>query len=469
MPTSAPAILTPISTCTPPSPTRAWHTSPHPYLPLLATASSDKAIRIYSLTSFTLLSTITGGHKRSVRACAWKPGLRSDRESVLATGSFDASAGIWKGDNSRQKVGGGVVGEAAGEGLLGGGGAAGDGDDGDDNEEEDDEDYRFAVVLEGHESEIKSVAWSCRGTFLATCSRDKSVWIWETLDSSGGGAGRLGGDGADDEDNLETVAVLQEHEGDVKSVAWHPSEENCLCSGSYDDVARVWREDADGEWSCVGVCEGHAGTVWCVAWEPPLRPEGGEVGRAADGEGLRTDGASRENGERQEEDARSGPRIITSSADQTVRLWRRKPKPRPKPATGPRIPSVIRSTSDEEEWYEEDRLPPAHDRAIYTVDWSTASGRVVTCSGDGKVVVYEEREVDEAEDVVMMDGDGEVADKAGRSSRWSVVAELEAAHGVYEINHVCWARRCDRRKRFDAEEVIVTTGDDGEVKVWEVP
>ncbi len=127
----------------------AWHISWNPTKPLLATCSADKYVRLYTYTanfppSFSLHTSIPTGHTKTVRGIAWSPS-----GSTLATASFDTNIGIWKRERQGEDDE-----EAAGE-------------------------WECIGILEGHETECKSVAWSSSGNLLASCSRDKTVWVWE--------------------------------------------------------------------------------------------------------------------------------------------------------------------------------------------------------------------------------------------------------------------------------------------------
>jgi WD40 repeat protein len=121
---------------------RCWHLSLHSTLPLLSSSSTDQTVNIYDTSTSSLVTTLKGQHSRSIRASSWKPST----QPVLATASFDGSAGIWHPECED--------GEESGE-------------------------WECVATLEGHENECKCVAWSFDGRYLATCSRDKSVWVWE--------------------------------------------------------------------------------------------------------------------------------------------------------------------------------------------------------------------------------------------------------------------------------------------------
>ncbi|KLJ08819.1 hypothetical protein EMPG_15749 [Blastomyces silverae] len=485
MPTNPSPAITLLSPLTPPSLERTWLSAPHPRLPFVATCSADKTVRIYSLQNFTLLSTISGGHKRSVRSCAWKPLVKG--ESVLATGSFDATVGVWRrwdgygrgGDDDRMAV---VEADAGNN----------DGDAHSNNEEEDDEEWRFAVLLDGHDSEVKSLSWSPAGALLATCSRDKSIWIWEDLD--------------DGDNNFETVAVMQEHTGDVKWVSWHPTEE-CLASASYDDTIRLWREDID-DWGQVACLRGHAGTVWCVEWESgeaecTLPVSASVDGGEEDGEET-ADITETRRKQWIERRTLAGPRLVSCSDDRTIRIWDKQTRPpTTSQNTGPSsMPSIIRPTDTDEKWLEQSQLPSRHDLSVYSVAWSKRSGLIASTGADGRIVVYQERFVN-AEKAVEestatnanadmdmdtplspADNNIEKNDENAQSqsqsqsqpgtpaatprTEWHVLAMIDAAHGIYEVNHICWALRADRGRKEggEEEEVLISTGDDGCVKVW---
>lgn len=118
-----------------------------------------------------------------------------------------------------------------------------------------DGEWSVVTTLEGHENEVKCCAWAASGTVLATCGRDKTVWIWETGDTNAFG---------EDEDSFECVAVLTDHTQDVKHVAWHPSEQ-ILASGGYDNLICLFHNDGD-EWASFATLSGHTSTVWDVAF-----------------------------------------------------------------------------------------------------------------------------------------------------------------------------------------------------------
>lgn len=370
----------------------------------------------------------------------------------LVSGSFDATAGLWRWDGD---VTGGSAEIVLETDISAHGCTTGDEDNGHANDIGDRE-WEFTLVLEGHDSEVKSCAFSPSGAFLATCSRDKSVWIWEDIGSS------------EAEDEWETIAVLNEHEGDVKAVAWCPDvpgrnsrrqySSDVLASASYDNTARIWREDSDGEWVCVAVLDGHAGTVWGIEWEP--RPNQDRF-----------------------------PRLLTYSADGSIRLWELKDAPDDEDGISPEtglgalggVPNTMRR-SLREEWRCTALLPAAHDRDIYSVAWSKATGLIASTGRDGKVALYRERcspvaspgpPISATNTQLRNETSADKADGAATIPplrvHWDLLAVFPNAHGPFEVNHITWSRRFDAESGARGlEEMLITTGDDGVVRSWQV-
>ncbi|KAL7947157.1 WD40-repeat-containing domain protein [Trichoderma barbatum] len=419
---------------------RAWVSIPHPNLPLIATAHG-KNVTVFSLSTLSSHSVLADGHSRSVRSVAWKPSL-PPHNLCLITGSFDSSAGVWRwakgsgesddysaSDLSQDMTGGAVNDDPTKAG-----------------------DWDYNLVLEGHDSEIKGCAFSPSGAYLATCSRDKSIWIWEDIAST------------ESEDDWETVAVLNEHEGDVKAVAWCPDvpgrnnvgqryySVDVLASASYDNTARIWREDSDGEWVCVAVLQGHQGTVWGVEWEP--RPKNNGF-----------------------------PRLMTFSADGTIRVWALEQGEDKNDGDGSAmsqdrlggIPSTMRR-SFREEWHCTAVLPKVHDKDVYSVSWSAESGLVASTGSDGVVALYKEDsdgvstpQATQGENAADGPPQSNHQNPAARGPQWQLLTTVPNAHGPYEVNHITWCRRYDAgSKRRGEEEMLVTTGDDGVIQPWQV-
>jgi WD40 repeat protein len=97
---------------------------------------------------------------------------------------------------------------------------------------------------------------------------------------------------------------------------------------------------------------------------------------------------------------------------------------------------------------------------VYSVSWSADTGLVASTGSDGIVAVY-------AED---SSTGGETEDGgSGSSSNWRVLGTVSNAHGPYEVNHITWCKRFDSGAEHKGkEEMLITTGDDGVVRPWQV-
>jgi WD40 repeat protein len=140
----------------------AWAVAFNPTRPIIASCSTDRTVRLYQYhlesnpPRVEYLKTISTNHTKSIRSISWAPSGKT-----LATGSFDSSVAVWEEVDPDQEDGEGVERRGGDDNVSG------------------DKEWECVTTLEGHESECKSVAFSSDGALLASCSRDKSVWVWE--------------------------------------------------------------------------------------------------------------------------------------------------------------------------------------------------------------------------------------------------------------------------------------------------
>ncbi|GAA5988077.1 hypothetical protein JCM10908_002053 [Rhodotorula pacifica] len=388
---------------------RAWHLAWNPAQPILASCSTDKSVRLYSYSPtngddtdasgpyrFSLKSAIPNCHSRTVRSLEFSP-----TGATLATASFDATVGIWC-----------QVSEAGLDDGGGGGGGEGEGSNSPDNE------WEAVDPLEGHESECKSVAWSADGRLLASCSRDKSVWVWEAIGPA----------------DFECLAVLMEHSQDVKCVTWHPTDE-LLASASYDDTIKLYAADPyDDEWQCIHTLASHTATVWTLAFSPCGR----YLASAGDDlvikfwERISLSSEKKDLGELGEATRTEGGRMGPWSAG------------------GVRI-----GMKEKWRWEERGQIEDAHERTIYSLDWKEGGvdrkegglGRIVSAGGDGRINVFQMLEPSKApaapattvdSDETTVADDAATTPTSSLNPRHILLTQIEDAHGVSDVNHVSW-------------------------------
>lgn len=381
---------------------------PHELSYTLATCSADKTVKLWTVSSVvttsaplatiaTLKTTLDGSHTGTVRRVCFSPD-----GTLLASASFDKTVVVWNASEVQHTD------------QLG------------DETEAGDEMGAPLTVLEGHESEVKGVAWNPSGNgILATCGRDKTVWFWEQQ----GGLGD-GGQAPDlhpvdlvDMIDFEVIDVKHGHEQDVKSIVWHPSGE-ILVSVSYDDSIKFWRESEDtDEWECVRtVSNAHKSTIWDVRFDE----EGGYM--------------------------------VTCGDDCCVKVW----------AVGVETRDEVGYGSRELQCACVATVSGYHDRPVYSVDVvRDDAGRLLVASGGGddaivvvQVDVCRVAGVYDASDLTNS-AVGEINIRRDSPASVAVKSIVHGAHGQ-DVNCVRWRPR----QGEDDAYVLASCGDDGDVRIW---
>jgi WD40 repeat protein len=309
----------------------------------LATASRDRAVRVWDADTFQLIGHPLTGHTEYVTSVAFSPdGHR------LASASYDRTVRLWDAD----------TGQAIGQPLVAhtqwvetvafspdGHRLASAGRDHTIRLWNADTGQPMGLPLTGHTDTVTRVAFSPDGHRLASASYDSTVRLWdadtgqpigpplnghhnqvESVSFSPDGH-RLVSGSADatiriwDADTGQPIGLpLNGHDGNVQSVSFSPDGHR-LVSGSADDTVRIW--DADSGQPIGESLTGHRNTVWSVAFSP----DGRHIASGSSDNTLRIWNADMQPLTGHQGNVRSvafspdGHRLASASDDRTVRLW----------------------------------------------------------------------------------------------------------------------------------------------------
>lgn len=341
--------------------------------------------------SWQLQSTLDGVQSRTIRSVHFAP---ISRPLVIASASFDGTIAIWEQQLTCAKSTSSTT-----DAVV---------------------DWECTTELQGHENEVKCVRWNATGSLLATCGRDKTIWIWEAyLPGTIGGGPVISTMGHKQLEaptvttsSFECISVLNGHEGDVKHIQFACSHDQfgdgseILLSASYDDTIRIWAEE-DGDWYCaLSISSVHTSTIWTLTIAP------------------------------------SATRFVSGSADQSLAIYKCF-TPEELRLRDTESGQQLETSRKKATWECVGKLPNAHSSTIYCVDYAPARashGRIVSCGADNRIQIYRE-----------------VSTSTPEQPLFVVDTSVTVLTGG-DINCVRW-------HPYDGS-VLASTSDDGSVRIW---
>ncbi|XP_017051908.1 protein HIRA homolog [Drosophila ficusphila] len=122
---------------------------------------------------------------------------------------------------------------------------------------------KMLCQMDQHLACVNCVRWSQNGQNLASGSDDKLIMIWRKC---AGSSGVFGSGGMQkNHESWKCFYTLRGHDGDVLDLAWSPNDVY-LASCSIDNTVIIW--DAQAFPHAVATLKGHTGLVKGVSWDP---------------------------------------------------------------------------------------------------------------------------------------------------------------------------------------------------------
>lgn len=115
---------------------------------------------------------------------------------------------------------------------------------------------KLFAQIDSHLHCVNAVRWSNSGNFLASAGDDQLIMIW-TL------SGRHAGPGPTEQ--YRTVSTLRSHSGDILDLSWS-HDDQWLASCSVDNMIVIWNTQRWPE--IVTTLKGHTGLVKGITWDP---------------------------------------------------------------------------------------------------------------------------------------------------------------------------------------------------------